>query len=183
MTNKRDSRRRPAEAPLPPLLRIPYQAFIGRLHDEMAAAGYPEIRPVHGIVFQQLSVDGSRVDEVAERSQVTKQWMGALVDQLEAYVYLARVPDPTDGRAKIVRLTEKGWEMTRVVWQISARIEREWIAQVGERRYRQFRRSLGEMIELLGLGGMTTAISSLPAIPERPAGAPSQDNAGEDDQE
>ena len=43
----------------------------------------------------------------AEQAQVTKQTAGFLVDQLEKAGYLERVPDPTDGRARLVRVTEK----------------------------------------------------------------------------
>ena len=136
---------------LPPLLRIPYQAFIARLHVELAAAGYPDIRPTHGIVFQHLQEEGSRVTELAERSQVSKQWLGALVDDLEARGYLIRLPDPTDGRAKVVRPTDKGTELLRVAEEISRRIEAEWVGRVGEQRMKELRRRLEDVILTLGL--------------------------------
>ena len=109
MANAPNSRRqRLAQEYLPPLLRIPYQAFIAQLHDELSAAGYPDIRPTHGIVFQHLHAEGSRVTELAERSQVSKQWMGTLVDDLAARGYLVRVPDPSDGRARSSALRSRG---------------------------------------------------------------------------
>ena len=144
-------RRRLAQEYLPPLLRIPYQAFIAQLHEELTAAGYPEVRPAHGMVFQHLSAEGSRVTELAERSQVSKQWMGTLVDDLEARGYLVRVPDPTDGRAKVVRLTEQGQELLGVAQGISRRVEAAWAARVGERRLQQLRRLLVEVILSLGV--------------------------------
>jgi len=148
-----DGRRRRlfAEEYLPPLLRIPYQAFIARLHVELAEAGYPEIRPTHGVVFQHLGADGSRVTDLAERSQVSKQWLGSLVDDLEARGYLERVPDPTDARAKSVRLTDKGRELMQVSQRISRRIEAEWAARVGEHHLQQLRRRLADVIVDLDL--------------------------------
>ena len=143
-------RRRLAQAYLPPLLRIPYQAFIGQLHEELAAAGYPEIRPAHGVVFQYLSAEGSRVTELAERSQLSKQWMGSLVDDLEARGYVERTPDPTDARAKVVRLTDRGRALLGAAEHISRRIEAEWAERVGERCLQQLRRQLTNII--LGLG-------------------------------
>jgi len=136
---------------LPPLLRIPYQAFIARLHAELATAGYPEIRPTHGLVFQHLRAEGSRVTELAERSQVSKQWMGSLIADLEARGYLERLPDPTDGRAKVVRLTDEGRVLLRTAEAISRRIEAEWAERVGERRVLQLRRRLEDVIGGLGL--------------------------------
>ncbi len=152
MANAPNSQRqRLAQEYLPPLLRIPYQAFIAQLHDELSAAGYPDIRPTHGIVFQHLHAEGSRVTELAERSQVSKQWMGALVDDLEEHGYLIRLPDPRDGRAKLVRLTDAGSELMRVAERISLRIEAEWADRVGERRLYQLRRQLEDVIQRLGL--------------------------------
>lgn len=135
----------------PPLVRILYQAFIGRLHDELANAGYPDVRPAHGLVFQHLRDAGSRVTELAERSQISKQWMGALVDDLVARGYVSRRPDPTDGRAKVIQLTNDGRELLRVAEGISRRIEGAWAAQVGERRWHQLRRRLEDAILTLGL--------------------------------
>ena len=156
-TNRSRQRRQLADQYLPPLLRIPYQAFIERLHDELAAAGYPEIRPAHGMVFQHLHPEGSRVTDLAARSQVTKQWIGTLVDDLEARGYLERLPDPADGRAKIVRLTDRGRELMRVAQAISRRIEGEWADRVGERRLQQLRRCLEDVILALDLEPGTAA--------------------------
>src|SRR5215216_2284713 len=114
-----------APSSLPPLLRIPYQAFIARLHAELATAGYPEIRPTHGLVFQHLRAEGARVTELAERSQVSKQWMGSLTDE--------------------------GRQLLRTAEAISRRIEAEWAERVGERRVLQLRRRLEDVIGGLGL--------------------------------
>lgn len=42
---------------------------------------------------------------ITERAGVTKQTAGFLVDQLEHAGYVERVADPTDGRARLVRIT------------------------------------------------------------------------------
>ena len=151
------TRRRPlGEEYFPPLLRVLYQAFIDRVHVELAAAGYPEFRPTHGLVFQHLRDEGSRVTDLAERSHISKQWMGALVDDLVARGYVSRLPDPTDGRARIVRLTDEGRALLRVAQDISRRIEAEWAAQVGERHWHQLRRGLEDAILRLGLSAPST---------------------------
>jgi DNA-binding MarR family transcriptional regulator len=135
----------------PPLLRLPYQAFIGRLHEELAARGYPEIRPAHGIVFQYLPATGARVTELATRSQVTKQQLSLLVQDLVERGYLEHRPDPTDGRARVVLPTAAGEALLRVAEEVSTSIERDWAARFGEPRWQQLRSELEELIRSRGL--------------------------------
>ena len=42
---------------------------------------------------------------------MTKQSMAQLVAHLERHGYVERIPDPADGRAKLVRATERGREV------------------------------------------------------------------------
>jgi hypothetical protein len=44
----------------------------------MAEAGFPDIRPAHSNLFRNMTEGGSRVSELAERAQMTKQSMGYL---------------------------------------------------------------------------------------------------------
>jgi DNA-binding MarR family transcriptional regulator len=50
----------------------------------------------------------ARISDLAEREQLTQPGMTTLVNRLEQDRYAERVPDPTDGRATLVRLTEVG---------------------------------------------------------------------------
>lgn len=125
------------------LLRIPYQQFLARLHDGLAAAGYPDIHPAHGNnIFQHLDTEGTRLTDLAERAQLTKQSVGDLVEYLEARGYIERVPDPVDGRAKLIRLTAKGWEVTAVAEELIWQIEMEWAQRLGQDSLEQLRSSL-----------------------------------------
>ncbi len=128
------------------LLRVPYQAFIRQLFAELARAGYADVHPSHAVVFQLLRAEGSRVTDLAERAQLSKQYVGRLVAELEALGYLERVPDPTDGRAKLVRLAERGHAITRVAEAAIADIEADWARRLGEARYTQLRRRLIDLV-------------------------------------
>ena len=132
------------------LLRTPYQAFLARLYERLAAAGYADTAPSWGHnIFFYLREGGLRLTELAERSRTTKQAMLYTVNQLEAAGYVERVPDPTDGRAKIVRLTERGWELRRVADGIIAGIEEECARRLGEGKMRQFEDLMKEVSDVL----------------------------------
>lgn len=124
------------------LLRMPYDAFIGRLFERLVAAGYADVHPAHAIVFQHVSAEGMRVTELAGRIPLTKQYLGRLVAELEDLGYLERAPDPTDGRAKVVRLSARGWEITRVAETAIVEIEATWARQIGAEGYANLRRRL-----------------------------------------
>jgi DNA-binding MarR family transcriptional regulator len=132
------------------LLWAPYHAYLARLHRELAQAGYPDIRPAHGgNVLRHLRAEGSRLSEVAERAQLTKQSVGYLVDYLETRGYVERVPDPTDTRAKLIRLTAQGWALTRTAEEIIARLEAESARLLGVDQWHQLRRLLQEYAAVL----------------------------------
>src|SRR5689334_21913294 len=121
------------------LLRIPFQALVRELHERLAIAGYGDIRPTHTIVFALVSPDGMRMNELAERAQLTKQLVNHLVTAMEECGYVERVPDPTDGRGKLVRLTERGQQAAQVGWEIIQSLVIEWANRIGERQMHELR--------------------------------------------
>jgi|SRR5579859_4611506 DNA-binding MarR family transcriptional regulator len=131
------------------LLRMPYQAYIERLFEQLAQAGYANVHPAHAIIFQLVPVDGVRVTALAERAQLTKQYLGRLIAELEALGYLERAADPTDARAKLVRLSERGQEITRVAEGIIASIEATWARRIGAEGYAELRSRLIDLVSTL----------------------------------
>jgi len=111
--------------------------------EELGLRGYEDVRPGHSAVFMTIDRrSGTGLTELARRARMTKQGMMLLVDELEGRGYVRRVPDPEDGRAKIVRLTARGRryvaEARRVVAGIESRVRRD----LGQRQYAAFRESL-----------------------------------------
>ena len=131
------------------LLRIPHRAFVARIYQGLLDAGFTDLRMPNLVVFQHMSGDGARPTELADRAQMTKQSMNYLVDYLEACGYVERAPDPMDGRARIVRLTSRGWAVTDKARQIADQIEHDWAAHIGEQRMADLRRTLNDLIEAL----------------------------------
>ena len=128
------------------LLRIPFQAAVDRIYEGLTSAGYSDMGPAHYVVFQHLPLEGMHLTELAERAQITKQSMSYLVDYLQERGYVERVPDPVDGRAKLVRYTERGREVDRVARQIVQRLEEDWACRLGEHKMDQLRQLLQELI-------------------------------------
>src|SRR6476620_1735621 len=73
----------------------------------MRRAGIDDITLAQARVAARIGPKGTRLSDLAEQAEVTKQTATALVDRLEASGYVERVPDPSDGRARLVRLTGK----------------------------------------------------------------------------
>jgi len=121
-----------------------------RLHTELAAAGYADTYLSWGTnLIHHLREGGLRLTELAERTHTTKQALRYTINQLEATGYVERVPDPTDGRAKIIRLTQRGWEGRRVADEIIVSIEHECLQELGEERMRQFEALLKDVSGVL----------------------------------
>jgi len=123
------------------LLYIPYRALETRVFKAMAEAGI-EVTPAQARIFQRIGPDGTRLTELAEAAQVTKQTAGFLVDQLERAGYVERTPDPTDARARLVRISERGYATIPVATAAVEEVEAEWTAHLGKQRMAQLRRSL-----------------------------------------
>jgi DNA-binding MarR family transcriptional regulator len=70
---------------------------------------------------------------------MTKQAVGEAVSDLERLGYAERVADPSDGRAKIIRLTDEGGAAQRAGFAIIADLEAEWVERFGAERVEQMR--------------------------------------------
>jgi len=130
---------------------VPYHAYLARLHRELAQAGYPDLQPAHGgHVVRHLRAEGAQLTELAERAQLTKQSLGYPVDYREARGYVEGVPDPIDSRAKLIRLTAQGWELTQTAAEIIARLEAETARRLGADKWCQLRRLWQDYAAVLG---------------------------------
>lgn len=127
----------------------------GRLVNERALARVPasrgglRLRPSHTALFPHLDFEGTRVSALAERLGVTKQAVSQLVGDLEAMGLLRRVPDPSDGRAKLVVFAEDGMATLMHGLRVLATVDAELEAALGERRHAALRKALTDVIAAL----------------------------------
>jgi len=117
-------------------------AFSEEVFERVGEAGLADLRPGHGCVFGNIDPEGSRLTELARRANMTKQTVGEVATDLERLGYAERVPDPSDGRAKIIRLTERGREALVVSRAIIEEVEGEWAERFGADRVAALRDAL-----------------------------------------
>lgn len=122
-----------------------------RVLEGFHVAGFTDIRAVHAHIFRLLPPEGCRITELAERAYSSKQAIGYLIEYLEGRGYIERIPDPNDGRAQIVRRTERGWEVNRVAWRSVQQVQTEWAQRLGEERMASLVESLRMLVQLLGV--------------------------------
>ena len=130
------------------LLFIPYRAMEARVFKALAAAGYDDFTPAQARVFQRIAPGGSRLTDLAEQASITKQSAGFLVDQLERAGYVERVADPSDARARLVRITERGLQTLPLAASVVSEVEAEWAEHLGKRRMGQLREILAKLREI-----------------------------------
>jgi DNA-binding MarR family transcriptional regulator len=137
-----ESRSRHEEPLLGALLRVCWQEVRHRILRDLVAGGFGDIGAAHLAVLQYPSPRGMRVTELAERAGMSRQAMTYLIVELEQRSYLDRRPDPSDGRASLVDLTERGERAITAIRASVRRLEGEWEGQLGRSRFRQFRETL-----------------------------------------
>ena len=128
------------------LLGRAYSLLGFQIVNGVVGAGFPQ-KPSHSAVFAQITADGSRLSDLARGANMTPQAMGELVDELEEMRYVVRRPDPTDRRAKLIVLTEKGQACIAAGIATIQGIEERMTQTLGERGHRQLRRLLQRLID------------------------------------
>jgi DNA-binding MarR family transcriptional regulator len=113
----------------------------------VVAAGFPQ-RPAHSGVFAHIDLDGTRLTDLAARANMTPQAMGELVDDLVRIGYVRRVPDPTDGRAKLIVPTDLGYGALQAAFDTIAGIEQRLEDLLGARKLRDLRAILSHIVRV-----------------------------------
>mgnify|MGYP000889843330 FL=1 len=96
----------------------------------LAARG--QVGAAHIHITRHLAQDGSRLGELATRAGMSKQAMGALVDQCEAWGMVTRAADPADARARQVRFTATGLAWLGAYRDAVAQAEAEMRQAIGD---------------------------------------------------
>jgi len=131
------------------LLGLGFQLVLGEFNRRLAEAGYPDLRPVHGLAFQALRGPGCTSTELADRLGVTKQAAGQIVDDLENRGYVRRQPHPDGGRRRLVVLTDQAFDHLATAGRVLHGLEGELAGQLGATSLADLRVELARLIRQL----------------------------------
>lgn len=110
--------------------------------------GFDDITLAQARLAARIAEGGSRLTDLAEQAQITKQSAGFLVDQLEKAGYVERVPDPSDARARLIRFAERGYAVQRRARKEEAVVLAEWERHLGPRRMAALQEALTSLREI-----------------------------------
>ena len=136
------------------LLGDVWQWVRDQLYAGVVAAGYDDLNAAHVGLWRYPGLEGLRPSQLADRRGITKQSVNELLGYLEQHGYLLRVPDSVDGRARVIRLTPKGWRLQKTIYAEAALAQLRIEEILGPRRYAQLHSSLELLTEQLA-GSLT----------------------------
>lgn len=131
------------------MMRVVWQWVRDQMYAGVVAAGYDDLNAAHVGLWRHPGLDGLRPSELADRAGITKQSVNDLLGHLERQGYLGRVPDPSDGRARVIRLTSKGRRLERTIYAEAQAAQMRIAEVLGPRRFDQLHGSLELLTELL----------------------------------
>ncbi|ELS58221.1 MarR family winged helix-turn-helix transcriptional regulator [Streptomyces viridochromogenes] len=119
---------------LPLLLLLGFRTIIDDLHAELARQGHPDVRPMHGFIFQAIGQQGATAADLGRILGVSKQAASKTAEQLLGLGYLERGSDPHDGRRKVLRLTPHGIDCLQRTVRICEDLRNRWAQVMGPER-------------------------------------------------
>lgn len=138
--------RKSTPSDIAPLIMQVYRAQLGALTSCLAKRGFEDFTPAFATVMPLLDTTGMRSTVLAQRTGVTKQAMSQLIRLLEERKYVEQAPDPTDTRAKVVRLTKRGVAIRKACAEVREDLNRAAMDVMGERGLVKFQADLRKLI-------------------------------------
>lgn len=125
------SRMEPTRLDFGILLVLAYQEFVSELRATLTEQGFHDQGRSDGYVLRALSATAMTVSELADRLEISKQGAGQIVDDMERRDYVERRPDPRDGRARLLYLSEHGRDALAAARRFHQRFERHMVKEHG----------------------------------------------------
>lgn len=132
---------------LPQLVSQAFGLILDGLYQHLVEAGHEDLRPTHCLnVFRFMDCGGTRPTTLARRAGMTPQAMSELVGYLEQRDYVRRVPDPTDGRGRVVVYADRGIRAAGIASTYFADMQARWGAIVGPDRLQDVASALAQIL-------------------------------------
>lgn len=131
------------------LLAKASQRWNEQLAERFAARGFAEVRPSYGSVLLPLfEEEGLRMGQIAERARLSKQTMTTMVRLCVRDGLVSRQPDPSDGRAFRIHLTERAKAFKPVAAEVVRELDDQVLAVLGQRQRDALRKALKGVVNL-----------------------------------
>jgi DNA-binding MarR family transcriptional regulator len=131
------------------VLRVVWQWVRDQMYAGVVGAGYDDLSPAHVGLWRYPGLDGLRPTQLADQLGITKQSVNDLLGHLERRGYLMRVPDPGDGRARVIRLSAKGRRREQTFYAEALAAQLRIAEALGPLRFAQLQSSLELLAERL----------------------------------
>jgi DNA-binding MarR family transcriptional regulator len=129
------------------LLLRAHRSFGARFVAGLEGLGHKAFTMAHLSILPHIEPGGTRASVLAERTGMTKQSVAQVLSELEADDYIRREKDAEDGRAAVVRLTDRGAAVYRDAKKVKREIERDYERRLGEEGLAGLRRALSVLID------------------------------------
>jgi DNA-binding MarR family transcriptional regulator len=131
-------------------LMLASRAHTAAVTAQLALRGYDDFPFASASLLWLMDEGGTRSTVLAQRAGVTKQAMSQLVRLMERQGYLEQVPDPTDTRAKVVRMTERGEAVKIACVEVREELNRKVARSLGMNKAALLEANLDAAAGLLG---------------------------------
>lgn len=122
-------------------------AWKDRYTQEMIDRGFEWYGEARANLMQHIPAQGIAQAEIVAKTNLTKQAVQQLLDDLENDDVITRIPDPDDSRRKKVVLTKNGEQAFRTANKVKVNLEMEYRKMLGDRAFNSLKRSLDKIIE------------------------------------
>ncbi len=116
----------------------------------LAQRGYVDFPFASASLLWLLDEQGTRSVTLAQRAGVTKQAMSQQVKQMELQGYLEQVPDLSDTRAKVVRMTPRGESVKAACAEVREELNAAIARRIGKGKARELEAHLDAATEVFG---------------------------------
>lgn len=129
-----------------PVIMQASRSQLAAMMSRLSARGFEDLTPAFASIMPMLDATGMRSTLLAQRAGVTKQAMSQLVRLLEERRYVEQVPDPSDTRAKVIRLTKRGVALRKACFEIRQELNATAARTLGKKNLEKLQDDLAKLI-------------------------------------
>ena len=108
-----------------------FEAMVDEVRAGLAEQGHPGVRAGHEFAMTAIEAGADTTSELGRRLGVSKQAAAKTVAALQNLGYVTGEPDPSDARRQLLRVTNRGHEMTTLGAALFDKIHARWSRQLG----------------------------------------------------